>query len=218
MGDCLIGPALGFGLAFGLKHAVEADHVAAVTAIVSQRRSVWSSSLVGGLWGVGHTLSLLLAGVMVLVLRLEIGPRTAQLLEVAVGLMLVILGVHALAKLRRGAPRAHGELRLGWRPFLMGMVHGLAGSSALMLIVLSTVPTVLLGMVYLGLFGLGSIGGMMLMSALVSLPFHFTRARFERVNLAICVFAGVFSVGFGAFMLYEVGFVDTPAADGAVGR
>ncbi|HEX6623163.1 MAG TPA: sulfite exporter TauE/SafE family protein, partial [Pyrinomonadaceae bacterium] len=231
---------LAFGLVLGLKHAVEADHLAAVTTIVSERKSVLSASLVGGLWGLGHTVSLLVAGVAVILLRVEIGKRTEMALEFCVALMLVALGANAIRKLFRGGrlhlhahqhgghwhahphvhengdeesargaeEETHHGLRLGGRPFLVGMVHGLAGSAAVMLLFLSAIHSPLMGLVYVAVFGLGSIGGMMLMSALVGLPVHFTAGRFTRANLAIRCLAGLFSLGFGLFMVYEIGFVD----------
>jgi ABC-type nickel/cobalt efflux system permease component RcnA len=224
-----------FGLVLGLKHAVEADHLAAVSAIVSERKSLLSASLVGGLWGVGHTISLLLAGVAVILLRVEIGRRTEMALEFGVALMLVVLGADAIRKLFRGGrihlhahehggrwhvhPHIHDGsaeaeggthhgLRLSKRPLVVGMVHGLAGSAALMLLVLSTIPSPLAGLIYIAVFGVGSIGGMMLMSALVGLPVHFTANRFARANLAVRCAAGVFSLCFGLLMAYEIGFVD----------
>ena len=102
----------------------------------------------------------------------------------------------------------HHGLRLGGRPFLVGMLHGLAGSAAVMLLFLTAIHSPLMGLVYIAVFGLGSIGGMMLMSALVGLPVHFTAGRFTRANLAIRCLAGLFSLGFGLFMVYEIGFVD----------
>lgn len=231
---------LAFGFALGVRHAVEADHLAAVSAIVSERRSVLSSSLVGGLWGVGHTISLLAAGVFVILLGVRVSERTAAALEFCVGLMLVALGTNALRKLARGgrvhlhahrhggrehvhphlhdgacaaahahergaAAHTHHGLRLDARSLVVGMVHGLAGSAALMLLVLSTIETPLLGLLYVAVFGVGSVGGMMLMSALVSLPLHLTAVRFGRANLLIRGAAGLFSLSFGLFMLYEIG-------------
>ncbi|HEV2914822.1 MAG TPA: hypothetical protein VGX92_16205 [Pyrinomonadaceae bacterium] len=228
---------LAFGFVLGLKHAIEADHLAAVSTIVSERRSLLSSSLVGGLWGVGHTISLLFAGILVIVFHFEIGERAALALEFCVGLMLVALGLNALRKLVRGGrvhlhvhrhggrahvhphmhddggspdaedPHTHHGLRLvGVRPLLVGMVHGLAGSAALMLLVLSTINAPLIGLVYIMVFGVGSIGGMMMMSALVSLPLYLTAARFNRANLTVRGLAGLFSLSFGLFMIYEIGF------------
>jgi high-affinity nickel permease len=90
-----------FGLGLGLKHAIEADHLAAVSTIVSERKSILSASLVGGLWGVGHTISLFIAGVVVIFLHIQISERTEQILEFGVALMLIALGVDALRKLFR---------------------------------------------------------------------------------------------------------------------
>src|SRR6476469_4529881 len=87
---------LGFGL--GLKHATEPDHLAAVSTIVSDRKSVWSSSVIGALWGVGHTISLLLAGILVIWLKFEITPWVSSLLEFCVALMLIVLGIGTLRK------------------------------------------------------------------------------------------------------------------------
>ena len=239
-GSVSIVSVLVFGLLFGLKHAVEADHLAAVSTIVSERKSILSSSLVGGLWGIGHTISLLVAGIVVIVLHIEIGERLALALEFGVALMLIALGINALRKLMRGgtlhlhphrhfglahlhphlhevAPEnsvseiaendTHHELRIGTRPLLVGIVHGLAGSAALMLLVLSTIKSQLVGMAYIGVFGIGSIGGMMLMSALVGLPVHLTANRFASGTRVLQGLAGAFSLCFGLFMTYEIGYV-----------
>jgi nickel/cobalt exporter len=224
---------LAFGLVLGLKHAVEADHLAAVTTIVSERRSILGASLVGGLWGVGHTLSLLVAGIAVILFHLRISEQTALALEFCVGLMLIALGANALRKLMRGgtlhlhwhrhgkhmhahphvhdgvgepdAPHTHHGLRLSARPFLVGMVHGLAGSAALMLLVLSTISSPLAGLLYILVFGVGSVGGMMLMSALVGLPLSLTATRFARAHFVVRCLAGLFSLSFGLFMVYQIG-------------
>ncbi len=223
---------LGLGLVVGFKHALDVDHVAAVSTIVSERKSVLGSSLVGALWGVGHTVALLVAGVAVILLHIEIGEETALALEFGVALMLIGLGANALRKLACGgrvhlhahqhgghvhihphthgaapepSPQSHHGLRLGVRPLIVGMVHGLAGSGALMLLVLSTISSPLLGFAYIAVCGVGSIGGMAFMSALVGLPVRFTAARFTRANVAVRTLAGVFSLGFGLFMAYEIG-------------
>lgn len=233
---------LGFGFLLGLKHATEADHLAAVSTIVSDRKSIWSASLVGGLWGIGHTASLFAAGVAVIVLHFEISERLAKGLEFCVALMLVVLGLDTLRKLARGgqlhmhvhrhggrlhahphvhdASHAHQSIKehsgerhtdhgtaIGPRPLIVGMIHGLAGSGALMLLVLSTISSPLIGMCYILVFGVGSIGGMMLMSFFLSVPFHLTTARFVRRELAMRGLAGLFSLGFGLFMIYQLGFV-----------
>ncbi len=228
---------LGTGFVFGLKHALDADHLAAVSTIVSERKSWLSSSLVGGLWGIGHTASLLLAGVVVLLLKIPISERLESGLEMCVGLMLVGLGLNALMKLARGGKlhlhqHAHGGhlhvhphlhnpteakahttqdeshhgYKIGQRPLWIGMLHGLAGSAALLMFgLLTTIQSPALGMLYIVIFGVGSIGGMMLMSLLMSLPFHLTAHRFTQINWLARVVAGIFSIGFGLLMLWEKG-------------
>jgi sulfite exporter TauE/SafE len=220
------------GFALGVRHAVEADHLAAVSAIVSERKGVWGSSLVGGLWGVGHTAALLAAGLALVAFGVRVGGRLEQALEFSVGLMLVALGARALAKLARGgrvhlhvhehggrahahphlhdgeseeAPHTHHGLRLDARTLAVGVVHGLAGSAALMLLILSAIASPLARLLYVAVFGLGSVGGMMLMSALVSLPMRLTAARFGRAHLALRCAAGAFSLCCGLSMLYDIG-------------
>lgn len=229
-----------FGFVLGLKHAIEADHLAAVSTIVTGRKSVLSASLVGGLWGVGHTISLLAAGIVVLLFHFEISQRTEQTLEFCVALMLIVLGADALRRLIRGGqihvhthkhadrvhfhPHSHEaetahdgvkvpnhdhrETKIGIRPLVIGMVHGLAGSGALMLLVLTTITSPLVGLTYIFIFGIGSVGGMMLMSLLLGLPLQLTAKRFTGIEFGLRAIAGVFSLGFGAFMAYDIGYVE----------
>ena len=226
---------LGAGLVIGLKHAIEADHLAAISTIVSERKSLISSSLIGGLWGIGHSISLLAAGVIVVLLQIRIPDRLAQGLEFCVAIMLVGLGLNTLYKVMRGgrvhlhshthdghehnhphlhpsdgngAASSHHGLHAGLRPFLIGMVHGLAGSAALMLLVLTTISSPVVAFLYIGVFGLGSIGGMMLMSAVIGLPAALAARRFASAHFAIRTLAGFFSLGFGLFMAWEIGYVD----------
>lgn len=218
------------GFLLGLKHAVEADHLAAVSTMVAERKGMFRSALVGGLWGVGHTISLLGAGIMVLLLNLQISERTEQVLELCVGVMLVLLGLNVMHKLiRRGrlhfykhrhgrhahehpyvtefaesdqSHKQHG-FALHGRSVIIGMVHGLAGSAALMLLVIPTIESQLMGLLYIIIFGLGSIGGMMIMSFLVGLPFQITALRFNRFNLLLQSIAGLISVSLGLLIAYE---------------
>ena len=223
--------ALGFGFVLGLKHALDADHLVAVSAIVSERKSAWSAAVVGTMWGLGHTASLLLAGVLVIGLRVQLPPEAAPFLEFLVAVMIVGLGINLLVKIIRhgGATlhahthshgdrshwhphlhygdgagenvREHHWIRSGRKPFLVGMMHGLAGSATLVLLVLTEIPSAALGILYLGIFGLGSVGGMLLMSTLFALPFNAISARFSRLDLGLRLSAGLLSIVFGIYMM-----------------
>jgi len=213
------------GFALGLQHAIEADHLAAVSAIISEKKSLLTASVVGGLWGLGHTIALFAAGTAVIFLKVQISETAEARLEAGVGVMLVLLGLNALRKLysaekvhvhkhehdgrehihihsHRSAPVASHH-RFGPRSVLIGMVHGLAGSAALMLLILPVIPSPAVALLYIVIFGVGSIGGMMAMSFLIGLPFHFTAVRFNALNGAIRVAAGLFSLGLGGFIVYE---------------
>lgn len=222
---------LGVGFLIGLKHATEADHLAAVSTIVSERKSLLSSMFIGGIWGLGHTISLVLAGVFVLLLDFQITEQTERMLEFGVGVMLVLLGLNVLRKIFQGEtlhfhahehgarqhvhphlhapgaaadePGTHHGFSFSPRALIIGMIHGLAGSAALMLLVIPTIDSRLLGLLYIVIFGVGSIGGMMLMSLLVGLPFSLTALRFNRFNSLLQSVAGLVSVGLGFFIIYE---------------
>jgi hypothetical protein len=206
---------LALGFLLGLRHAMEADHLAAISTIVTERRSLLSSSLVGALWGLGHTLALLIAGIGVLLLRYELTDRMAHGLELCVGIMLVLLGADVLRTLgRRGESHAHehtsspsrsrSNVWLAARPLLVGMVHGLAGSAPLLLLTLTVVSSPLAAFSYITVFGVGSIMGMTIMSVLVSVPARLT-VQFAHTNLALRGLSGLLSVGLGIFIVYEDG-------------
>jgi hypothetical protein len=227
--------AIAFGFLLGLRHAADADHLAAVTTIVTERSSPRHASLVGALWGLGHGLALLPVALVVIVLRVEIEPRVATLFELGVALMLVVLAVRTLRQLARGftvhvhphrhggrrhvhfhvhdhvdpgdagaADAAHAHDHRGVRPLLVGMVHGLAGSAALMLLVLSTISEPAVALLYVAVFAVGSTLGMVLVSLAVGLPLHLTDGRFRRLNLALRGAAGCASLGIGVTMIYEL--------------
>jgi sulfite exporter TauE/SafE len=221
---------LAIGFALGLQHATEADHLAAVSTIVSEKKNLLTASIVGGLWGVGHTISLFAVGVLVIFLKLQISESVEAKLEACVGAMLVILGLNALRRLFTASKvhvhshehdgREHIHIhthnseqatgphhRLSFRSVVIGMVHGLAGSAALMLLVVPTIKSEAVALLYILIFGIGSIGGMMAMSFLIGLPFHFTANRFDILNRGIRLIAGIFSLGLGASIVYEKLFV-----------
>jgi sulfite exporter TauE/SafE len=223
--------AFGLGLLLGIQHALDPDHLIAVSTIVSEHKSFKWASLIGAFWGLGHTTTLFIVGLLVIGLRLTIPPRLGEGLELLVAAMLVILGLNVLRK-TFGAERVHlhthshnpvththfhahenpaqdhahvHAFKAMRRPFIVGMVHGLAGSAALMLFVLSTIESPLGGLFYIVIFGLGSVGGMLLLSGIISLPFILTAQRFTLMNRWIRVFAGVASVTFGIYLAWEIG-------------
>ena len=222
--------AFGLGLLLGIQHALDPDHLIAVSTIVSEQRNFKWASLIGAFWGLGHTTTLFIVGLLVIGLRVTIPPRLGNGLELLVALMLVILGVNVLRK-SFGAERVHlhthshnpethahfhvhenpkqdhghgHPFKAMRRPFIVGMVHGLAGSAALMLLVLSTIESPLGGLLYIVIFGLGSMGGMLLLSGIIGLPFILTAQRFTLMNRWIRVVAGIASVGFGLFWGWEI--------------
>jgi high-affinity nickel permease len=225
-------PALGVGFILGLRHALDPDHLVAVSTVVSECKSWRRSSLVGTFWGLGHTLSLFVVGGAVIALKLNISERVSVLMEFAVAVMLVGLGVNAVAKAMRGwKVHAHkhehdgnrhvhlhlhrpGEadvhkhrhiLGSGIRPFLVGMVHGLAGSAGLVLLAVATVPSAIVGLVYILVFGIGSVGGMIVMSSLISLPFLLVGRRLNMFSRVLQVSVGVLSIGFGIYLMWQYG-------------
>jgi len=222
---------LGFGFVLGLRHALDVDHLAAVSTIVSQRRGWWSASLVGALWGLGHTAALFAVGLVVIVGHAEIPPPLARGLELGVAAMLVGLGVNLLWTLRRDGtlhhhahahggrlhvhphvhtpaetPDGHHHGRLpGRRPFLVGLAHGLAGSAGLMLAVLATIPSPPLALAYVVVFGCGSIGGMVAMSALLGMPLALAAEGFARIEVLLRTCAGLGSVAVGLVLAWRIG-------------
>jgi ABC-type nickel/cobalt efflux system permease component RcnA len=228
---------LGLGLVFGLKHATEVDHVVAVSTIVSEHKSVFRSALVGGMWGAGHTASLVIVGVMVLVFRVAIPESVARWLEFGVALMIITLGALALLRVQRkradvhvhrhshdghshvhihfhehetkhvgvASSHSHAISRIGFKPVLVGAMHGLAGSAALTLLVLTQIRSVWLGLLYLAVFGVGSTIGMLSMSGLIGLPFAFSARRLSRFNFGLQTAAGALSIVLGVWYAYESG-------------
>lgn len=192
---------IGIGFALGLHHALDTDHIVAVSAIVSEQRKWWQSSLVGMVWGLGHTTSLFLVAIAVIFFKLVIPDTLAKSLELCVAFMLIGLGVNLVLKTYRKENR---PVKFSRRPFLIGMVHGLAGSAALMLVVLTTIPSPLAGIIYVMVFGLGSVGGMLVMSSLIGLPIVFTADRFERWAHYLKFAAGTLSAIFGLLLAWEL--------------
>jgi high-affinity nickel-transport protein len=251
---------IGVGFLLGIRHATDPDHVIAVTTIVSRQRSIRHAGLIGILWGIGHTITILLVGAAIILFNLAIPPRVGLAMELAVGLMLILLGVlnltgvtqriahrftpvqshegiihshvhthahggEAHAHIHGHNPEVHQHLeqeperalqkalaRVGLyqllRPLAIGIVHGLAGSAAVALLVLTTIRDPRWAIVYLLVFGVGTIAGMMAITMMIGAPFAYTGGRFENFNRGLGVASGLISVAFGLFVTFQIGFVD----------
>lgn len=225
------------GLAIGLEHAFEPDHIAAVSTQVAKRKvqqskslkifvgqSILRSSLLGALWGAGHTSSLVLVGLLVFVLALSI-PNTIFIgLEFIVGIMLVFLGLitysnKSILRFRHLHPHVHedgtvhthhhtheDEHKHGHKLYAIGCVHGLAGSGSLVVLVASSFGSVEMVLSFILIFGIGSIIGMAVISGLVSLPFVFT-SNIVKINRILRYVAGTASLLIGINIMYEVGVI-----------
>jgi cytochrome c biogenesis protein CcdA len=244
--------ALGFFL--GMRHATDADHVIAVSAIVTQQRTLGGGVLIGGLWGLGHTLTIVVVGGAIIVFSIVIPPALGLTMDMTVAVMLIVLGVwnvtgivqHARHQLGEGVglhvpahrhgdyvhshPHGHGpqdhghrddqtpqawlDRRLGGlsryqlvRPLVVGVVHGLAGSAAVALLVVTTINDPGWAMAYLALFGIGTIVGMMLITVMIAAPMAYASRRLTYVERHLRVASGLLSLGFGLFLVYHIGFV-----------
>jgi high-affinity nickel permease len=221
--------ALGVGFLLGVRHAMDADHVAAVSTLVSRHRSVARACLLGTFWGVGHTLALMVAAVLTIVFKTTISPAVERGLEMGVAAMLVLLGAHVLLRSLAGIhvhwhEHTHGEgahthlhvhvgsdvhrhrhaLRDGSRPLLVGLVHGLAGSAALMLLALATIASPQAALLYVLVFGAGSTAGMLVLSGLIGLPFAVAAGRSSFAQRAVQALAGTGSLAFGLLMAWRL--------------
>lgn len=191
------------GFVLGMRHATDADHVVAVTTIVSRQPSFSNASMMGALWGIGHTATIVLVGGAIILFRIAIPARLGLAMEFAVALMLVILGALNLA-----GKRGHDALHSPMRPLFVGFVHGLAGSAFVAMLVLTTIPNPVWGMAYLLVFGVGTIGGMVLVTLAIAAPSALSAKRFVNVQQYLRVASGVASIAFGLFLAHEIGVRD----------
>jgi hypothetical protein len=196
-------PALAFGFVMGVRHATDADHIAAIGSIASSGATLRRAMLVGAWWGVGHSASVLLVGGALIVLRTPMPMMLALVLELLVGIMLIGLGARALWR-RQRADSAEFSNR---RPLAVGIVHGLAGSAVLALLMITTAQSAWTAATYLVCFCVGTVLAMGAVSALFALP-SLPRLRGPRslvVHRAMCVVAAVASIGIGASITHRVG-------------
>jgi len=262
---------LGVGFFLGMRHATDPDHVVAVSTIVSREKSIPRAGWIGILWGVGHTITILIVGAAIILFGFAIPARLGLALEFSVALMLILLGVLNLTGAMRWIshklspthpapdsspaaaqdgghshihfhgtqlhvhPHAHGAahegaaehhenevdppnwlqapfVQLGWfhslRPLLIGIVHGLAGSAAVALLVLGTIRQPKWAIFYLLIFGVGTIVGMMLMTLAFAVPFTVAGKRFAWLNRGMVTATGLLSVAFGLDVAYQIGYRD----------
>ena len=214
----------GLGSLLGMRHALEPDHLAAVSTLMTRERSSYRAAVLGAWWGLGHTFSLVLAGAVLVVLRAEMPAAMTDLFEFFVALMLVALGLRAVYQAARqgvaGPEHVHhhgrvvhshpglpahvhiGRWTLARRPLLVGAVHGLAGSGALTALVLTTLPTATARVTYMVLFGLGSTLGMAALSGLIGWPMARLGSH-RTVGRAVSMAVGAVSVAIGVAWGYR---------------
>jgi high-affinity nickel permease len=194
------------GFVLGMRHATDADHVVAVTALVTRERSARAAIVLGAFWGIGHTLTIVLVGSAIIVFGLVIPPRLGLSLELSVAIMLMVLGAMNLGgAMKRMHQIAHGGQGVGkLRPLLVGIVHGLAGSAAIALLVLATIRNAQWSVLYLLVFGVGTVCGMMLLTALIALPFALSAGRFDILHRRLVQATSVASVALGLFLAYRI--------------
>ena len=171
----------GFGSLLGIRHALEPDHLAAVSTLMTGERSSAKAAWLGACWGLGHTLTLLAAGIALVALRADMPAVASDVFELCVILLLVGFGVRAIyhgawrgparpTHSHATPPPTKGRWQIARRPLVVGAVHGLAGSGALTALVVTTLPSTVTQLSYLALFGVGSIIGMALLSGLLGWP------------------------------------------------
>lgn len=221
------------GLLIGLRHAIEADHVAAVATLSNRSSSLRGALRLGAVWGIGHTLTLLIVGTAFLYLDMLVPERVVQALEIMVGIMLILLGIDVVRRMLKDRIHFHvhphaggvvhfhahshkGELEhivsqhehnhsteFPLRALIVGLVHGLAGSAALVLLTLQTIQNPLIGVLYIVLFGFGSIIGMAAISLVIVIPFYYSGKGLTWVHNGLKCITGTATIVIGALLIYQ---------------
>ena len=223
------------GFLIGMRHALEADHVAAVAVLATRAKSVSQALPLGVMWGVGHTLTLFTFGAVIVVLNNNLPQNLSLMLEALVGVMLVMLGADVIYRLikKRVHFHFHGHVdekchihahsheggkshdlsphdhqhfkRLSLRTLAVGMMHGLAGSAALVFLTMQSVEPVSTKIIYIGLFGFGSIAGMGLLSVIIAVPLRYVANSMTWAYTGLSAVLGFFSMGLGLLTIHHSG-------------
>lgn len=187
----------------GMRHATDADHVVAVATIVARERAFRPAAWIGAAWGLGHTITIFVVGGAIAVFRWSVTARVGLSMEFVVALMLVMLGVLNLA------PGTHHHAApSSMRPFFVGVVHGLAGSAAAVLLILPLIDDPRWAVLYLVVFGVGTIVGMTAVTAAIAAPAAYAAARVGSLQRGLRLASGAVSLVFGAYLAMRIGFVD----------
>ena len=195
------------GLLVGLRHSFEPDHLTAVSTLVGETRDLRGGAMLGALWGIGHTLALVVVGAILLGVGASLPERAAVIFELCVAGMLLVLGARAIVVALRTAAghrthrraaqdHRHAVRTLSWRPLAVGGVHGLAGSGALTAIAFAELPGTGARLIYMMLFGLGSIAGMALASGAAGATLR-VLARSDEARRGLGLATGVLSITVG---------------------
>ena len=190
-------------LLLGMRHATDPDHIVAVTTIVSRERSVVKAAGIGAVWGIGHTLTLLLVGGSIIAFKIAFNARLGLSLELCVAVMLIVLGILNIFDVRTSARGISSA-----RPFLVGIVHGLAGSAGAALLIVPLIDDPRWAVLYLLTFGLGTIVGMAVVTLSIALPSLLAAVHLPRLQRSLRFASGAVSLVFGIYLAHKIGFAD----------
>ncbi len=216
--DVTLLSVLGIGFILGIRHAIEPDHVIAVSTIASESKKLWQASLAGVFWGIGHTFTLFVFGLTMILLKNDIPDKWSMSLEFLVGIMLVYLGIVSMLTFKKGkgsgrsshAKQEHQEVNKKssyLKSLFIGIIHGLAGSAAMILLTMSTVESVWQGALYIIIFGMGTIIGMLIFTTIIGIPFVLSSKRVA-LSRTLVFTTGVISTVFGLYYMYNLGIKD----------
>jgi hypothetical protein len=190
-------------LLLGMRHATDPDHIVAVTTIVTRERSLAKAAGIGAVWGLGHTITLLLVGGAIIAFKVGFNARLGLSMELCVAIMLIVLGVLNLFDVRTksGSPASS-------RPFLVGVVHGLAGSAAAALLIVPLIDDPRWAALYLVTFGLGTIVGMTIVTISIAAPSLLAATHTPNLQRSLRVASGAVSLVFGLYLAQKIGFAE----------